>query len=143
MDSRDLFFITPLLYDEQLQCASFDVRLGTAAPKTTDSLDMDLLFDLYPKMRSHRCDSGRPRSFFDEARQTETVHLLEHLAVELVALSGAVRSKICGETGIPRTLDSEGQATYRLRFYGVNSLEEMDALLRQAASILGDLISSS
>ena len=136
MRSKSLFHITPLLYDKQLQCASFDLQLDLTVPATTHDLDLSPLFERYPKLRIHRCDSGHHRSFFDEARQTETAHLLEHIAVELLSLSGVPRDRAHGETGIPRLPCLKGgQATYRLRFYGADSLEQMDLLLRQAASI--------
>ena len=140
MCSKNLFHITPLLYDKQLQCASFDLQLNPVVPATTHDLDLSLLFERYPKLRIHRCDSGHHRSFFDEARQTETAHLLEHIAVELLALSGVPRDRAQGETGIPRTTCLEGQSTYRLRFYGTDSLEQMDKLLRQAVDIFEDLL---
>ena len=140
MHSENLFHITPLLYDEQLQCASFDLQLDPAVSATTHDLDLRPLFEHYPRLRSHRCDSGHHRSFFDEARQTETAHLLEHIAVELLALSGVPRDRARGETGIPRTTCAEGQPTYRLRFYGADSLEQMDKLLRQAVGIFVRLV---
>ena len=140
MYSKNLFHITPLLYDKQLQCASFDLQLDPAVPTTTHELNLNPLFERYPKLRSHRCDSGRHRSFFDEAHQTETAHLLEHIAVELLALSGVPRDRARGETGIPHTTCTEGQPTYRLRFYGADSLEQMDKLLRQAVCIFVRLV---
>ena len=140
MCSKNFFHITPLLYDKQLQCASFDLQLDPVVPATTHKLNLNLLFEQYPKLRIHRCDSGHHRSFFDEARQTETAHLLEHVAVELLALSGVPRDRVRGETGIPRATCLEGQATYRLRFYGADSLEQMDELLRQAVCIFVCLV---
>jgi len=100
-------------------------------------MDIHLLFAHYPDLRRHRCHSGKHRSFFDEARQTEVVHLLEHLAVELLAQSGVSRSEAAGETGIPRQGD---RTHYRLRFYGATSVEQMDILLKKAASILEELL---
>jgi len=98
---------------------------------------VDPLFEHYPNLRRHRCHCGKHRSFYDEARQTEVVHLLEHLAVELLAQSGIPRSKAAGQTGIPR----HGDATYyRLRFYGLVSLEQMDMLLHEASGILEKLL---
>jgi len=140
MHSENLFHITPLLYDEQLQCASFDLQLDPVVPATTHDLDLSPLFERYPKLRSHRCDSGHHRSFFDEARQTETAHLLEHITVELLALSGVPRDRARGETGIPRTTCTEEQPIYRLRFYGADSLEQMDKLFRQAVCIFVCLV---
>ena len=88
------------------------MRLGAMTPELTHELDIQKLFDAYPDLRKHRCESGRHRSFFDEARQTETAHLLEHVAVELLALSGVSRDKARGQTGIPQ---GEKRNFYRLR----------------------------
>jgi len=131
------FCITPLCFDQQLQCASFDVRLKGTTPKTTHGLDVQKLFDVYPDLRKHRCDSGRHRSFFDEARQTETVHLLEHLAVELLVLSGVPRSEARGQTGIPQ---GENQDFYRLRLYGAGSLGQANELLTDASLAIEKLL---
>ena len=116
-------------------CATFDLVLAADLPPTTHSLNLAALFEAYPDLRRHRCESGRHRSFETEAHQTETAHLLEHLAVELLVRSGVAREQARGETGIPR----DGSRAYRLRLYGGGSLEEMDALLREALSILSFL----
>jgi len=159
------FIIKPLHYDVQEQCASFNVRLRDGVPHTTESLSVGRLFEHYPDLRRHRCESGRHRSFEVEARQTETVHLLEHLAVELLALSGVPRDKAYGQTGIPRcsppvipdfirdlgarndiprqptqSCSQNADITYHLRFYGADSLEHMDVLLQCAAEIFEDLL---
>jgi len=132
-----VFRIIPRGFDVQNACASFDVQLNWNFPQTTHELEVDSLFERYPDLRRHRCHSGRHRSFYDEARQTETAHLLEHLAVELLVQSGVSRSKAAGKTGIPR---DNNRAYYRLNFYGTSSLEQMDVLLHQAADILEELI---
>ena len=111
------------------------MTLGPGIPETTHDLDLAVLFDAYPQLRRHRCESGHHRSFETEARQTETVHLLEHLAVELLAQSGVPRDRAHGTTGIPRDKSSP----YKLRFHGAASLEQMDALLQKAAQILQNL----
>ncbi|MCL2403361.1 MAG: hypothetical protein FWC86_03920 [Coriobacteriia bacterium] len=130
--------VVPLTYDEQLKCASFDVHLPPDIPKTSHNLNVDLLFKHYPGLHRHRCLCGKHRSFYDEARQTETAHLLEHLAVELLVLSGVARSVARGETGIPKSSESSlvENRGYRLRFYGADSLDCMEGILRQAAHIL-------
>jgi len=135
--SRSAFCINPLYFDEQLKCASFNVRLGVMTPELTHELDIQKLFDTYPGLRKHRCESGRHRSFFDEARQTETVHLLEHVAVELLAISGVSRDKARGQTGISQ---GEKRNFYRLRLYGADSLGQADVFLREAAIVLDDLL---
>ncbi|MCL2536797.1 MAG: hypothetical protein FWE51_00740 [Coriobacteriia bacterium] len=138
--SRSPFRITPLSYDQDLSCASFDVTLEPGTPVMTTGLDVGPLFEAYPGLRIHRCDSGRHRSFRTEARQTQTVHLLEHLAVEILVASGVERSTVRGQTGIPK---DDPRGTYRLRIYGGSSLEEMDALLHKAAKELNALILST
>jgi len=157
------FLIEPLGFDPRTQCASFNVQLADGVPHRTEELDVAKLFECYPDLRRHRCESGRHRSFVTEAAQTETAHLLEHLAVELLALSGVSRDVARGQTGIPRCLPatalvppvgapvtserSEGRrrqgsypVVYRLRFYGTDSLEEMGTLLHNAANIFEDLL---
>lgn len=44
-----------------------------------------------PGLVRHRCDNDASRSFVHEARDTETAHLLEHVTIELMALSGSPR----------------------------------------------------
>ena len=126
------FAITPRSYDAQTNCATFDVALSSGTPATTHTLDTQALLEQYPDLLRHRCDSGHHRSFATEMKQTETVHLLEHLAVELLVQSGVSRDRAHGKTGIPK----DGSPAYRLCLYGGSSLEEMDALLRKAATIL-------
>lgn len=64
-------------------------------------------------------------------------HLLEHVAVELLAQSGVPRDQARGQTGIPRGADSQAeQIIYRLHFYGASSLQCMEELLHQAARLM-------
>lgn len=45
-----------------------------------------------PGLARHTCRSDSPRGMVAELADTETPHLLEHLAVELMALAGSPRS---------------------------------------------------
>ena len=47
---------------------------------------------LLPGLGGHRCVNDDGRSFADELQDTELAHLLEHVALELMALSGSPRS---------------------------------------------------
>lgn len=47
---------------------------------------------LLPELARHRCDNEANKRFVDEMRDTETPHLLEHITVELMALSGSPRN---------------------------------------------------
>lgn len=53
----------------------------------------------YPELKRHRCDSGQPSSFPDEMKHTEVAHVIEHLAVEILALLLQTRRGIGGKTG--------------------------------------------
>ena len=147
--------VVPLLYDESLCCASFDLCLEKDFPATTHDLDVDPLFDRFPGLHKHRCDSGKHRSFYDEARQTESAHLLEHLGIELLAQEGIPRSRLRGETGIHRnfeqlysqntqkgTLEGVDTALFRIRIYGVGSFDQASEALEQAADLLKLLVKS-
>ena len=48
--------------------------------------------ELLPGLASHRCENGVHASFVSEMRDTETPHLLEHIAVELMVLAGSPRA---------------------------------------------------
>jgi hypothetical protein len=68
---------------------------------------------LLPGLRRHTCENGSAHGYFAELADTETPHLLEHVACELMALAGS-----------PRTLRAEtawdfsafGHWVYRVRF---------------------------
>ena len=47
--------------------------------------------ELLPGLASHKCENDTHASFVAEMRDTETPHLLEHIAVELMVLSGSPR----------------------------------------------------
>lgn len=63
---------------------------------------------LLPGLRGHRCDNGAGITFADEMADTEIAHLLEHVAVELMALSGS-----------PTTLAGRTQWDFRADGHGV------------------------
>lgn len=48
--------------------------------------------DLLPGLARHSCECGSSHGFVAELRDTETPHLLEHVAFELMALSGSPRT---------------------------------------------------
>lgn len=68
--------------------------------------------ELLPGLVRHTCESGTGHGIVAELAETETAHLLEHVAAECMALSGS-----------PRTLRAEtvwdfaadGQFVYRVR----------------------------
>lgn len=48
--------------------------------------------DLLPGFSRHTCENDDGKDFLREVADTETPHLLEHVATELMALSGSPRS---------------------------------------------------
>jgi hypothetical protein len=47
------------------------------------------VLSVLPGLRGHRCDNGSGATFADELADTELAHLLEHAALELMALAGS------------------------------------------------------
>ena len=67
---------------------------------------------LLPGLRRHRCDCGSAHGIRQELTDTETPHLLEHVALELMALSGSSRD-LRGETVWDFAAD--GRGVFRVR----------------------------
>ncbi|MCL2332577.1 MAG: hypothetical protein FWC54_03710 [Actinomycetia bacterium] len=101
------------------------------APTTTEGLDVRPLFEVLPGLRRHRCDNGRHRSFFDEARRTELAHLLEHVLIELLATRGQARARIRGATNL-----DEAPARYRVKVSGWTSSAQAGECIEKALLLL-------
>jgi hypothetical protein len=67
---------------------------------------------LLPGLARHTCENGSNHGILAELASTETPHLLEHVAVELMALSGSPRS-LRAET--VWNFATDGPDTYRVR----------------------------
>jgi len=67
---------------------------------------------LLPGLSRHTCENGSAHGHIAELADTETPHLLEHVACELMALSGSPRS-LRGETAWDFSADGVG--VYRVR----------------------------
>ncbi|MCL2881873.1 MAG: hypothetical protein FWF45_03140 [Coriobacteriia bacterium] len=104
------------------------------APTMTDELNVDVtsLFEALPGLRRHRCDNGRHRSFFDEARHTEVAHLLEHVLIELLATSGCPRCQIQGATNL-----DEAPRRYRIKVSGWVNVAQAEDCIEKALLLLG------
>jgi len=57
----------------------------------------DEILRMLPGLARHRCECGSARGIAAELADTETAHLIEHVALELLVLEGAPRS-LRGET---------------------------------------------
>ena len=78
---------------EAVVCVSDPSAMRTSAVSGLAEEAMRLL----PDLKRHRCECGSARGMVAELRDTETPHLLEHVALELMALSGSPRT-LRGET---------------------------------------------
>lgn len=70
---------------------------------------------ILPGLRRHSCDNDKGHDALREFADTETPHLLEHVAAELMALAGSSRS-LRGETVWNFGRDGVGVFHVRLRY---------------------------
>lgn len=70
---------------------------------------------LLPGLRGHRCDNGAGLTFAEELVDTEVAHLLEHVAVELMALSGSPDT-LAGRTAWDFREDARGVFHIRVEY---------------------------
>ncbi|MDF1542108.1 MAG: hypothetical protein RQ731_02725 [Anaerosomatales bacterium] len=120
---------------ERLSCV---VRVASDAPLRTSELPhvADSVLALLPGIVRHRCECGSAHGIVAELADTELPHLLEHIALELMALAGSPRS-LRGETAWDFSADGHG--VFRI------SLEYDDDLvalggLREASRIVDALV---
>lgn len=71
--------------------------------------------ELLPGLARHTCDNGSAHGIVAELADTETPHLLEHVAFELMALSGSPRT-LRGETAWDFSADGPGVFRVRLGY---------------------------
>jgi hypothetical protein len=82
-------------------------------------------FALLPGLRRHVCRNEAGRPFADELAETETAHLFEHVACELMALAGSPRS-LKGETRWD--FERDGRGTFRVCIEYEDDLVALGAL---------------
>lgn len=111
------------------------VRVYDSAHSRTSSVLglAERALELLPGLRRHTCENGSAHGIAAELADTETPHLLEHVAFELMALSGSPRT-LRGETAWDFSADGVG--VYRVRLAYDNDLVALGAL-RSAAEVVG------
>ena len=67
---------------------------------------------LLPGLVRHTCENGAGHGIAAELEATETAHLLEHVAVELMALAGSPRTLLAETTW---DFAADGRHVYRVR----------------------------
>jgi hypothetical protein len=86
-----------------------------------------------PGLRGHRCDNGAGLTFADELTDTELAHLIEHAALELMAMTGS-SPLLRGETSWDFGVDGRGVFLVRIECedapLAIGALESATALVR-------------
>jgi cyanophycin synthetase len=103
------------------------VRVPAGKPFRTSASPglVDRALGLLPGMARHTCDNGSAHGIVAELADTETPHLLEHVAFELMALSGSPRT-LRGETAWD--FSEDGRGVFRVRLGYDDDLVAMGAL---------------
>jgi hypothetical protein len=91
---------------------------------------------LLPGLARHHCDNDAGLTFAAEARDTEIAHLLEHVACELMALSGSRRT-LRGETAWD--FGRDGCGVFRVTLQYDDDLVALGAL-KTAAEVVSALV---
>lgn len=89
------------------------VRVADDAPLTTDQdlVGTTLIYNLMPQIIDHACMGAGAQTFKDAMPATELPHVLEHVAVELIARTGIAKDRVIAgrtmpaEDGDERTFD--------------------------------------
>jgi hypothetical protein len=114
------------------------VRVPPDMPLRTSSvpgLAVEIL-ELLPGVRRHRCECDSARGVVAELADTEIAHLLEHIALEMMALAGSPRS-LAGETRWDFAAD--GMRVFRVSIDYDDDLVALGAL-REAEKVVESLV---
>jgi len=99
--------------------AALDARIRVPDPSLgmTSALPglAERLESLLPGLARHSCENDRGRDFLQELRDTQIAHCVEHVAAELMALSGSPRT-LKGETRWDFARDGAGVYRVHLEF---------------------------
>ena len=103
------------------------VRIANGGPLTTDEdlVGTTHVYRLMPEICDHTCLGDAGTTFKDAMGATEVAHLLEHVAIELMA-----RTKLAGDVSCGRTWDVTGEP----RTYDVQLACPDDVLVASALS---------
>lgn len=113
------------------------VRVPPGVPSRTSAIPglAESVIRLLPGISHHRCQCGSSHGVLSELADTQIVHLLEHLALELMSLSGSPRSLGgCTEWDFAR----DGGGIYRVSIEYDHDLVALAAVC-EAASLLTTL----
>lgn len=109
------------------------VRVPVGGPARTSAVPAlaGRALTLLPGLARHTCENGSAHGVVAELADTETPHLLEHVAFELMALAGSPRT-LRGET--VWDFSADGRGVYRVRLGYDDDLVALGAL-REAVAV--------
>lgn len=90
-----------------------------------------------PGLVRHPCDSGHKRGIEAELADTETPHLLEHVALELLACEGHPRRDLRGRTSWDFARD--GRGVFCVTLSGASGAQ-CERALREAVPVVTELL---
>jgi len=113
------------------------LRLTEPTLRRTSALPgiADRLVEALPGIMRHRCESRRSRGMIAEIADTESAHLIEHIALELLVRDGFLRTSH-GRTEWDFRRD--GRFVYRV-FLGCEKTEAAVSALHEACALFAQL----
>jgi len=108
------------MLDARVRLLDASLARTSAVPDLADKLSA-----LLPGLARHSCENSEGLDFLRELRDTELPHCVEHVAAELMALSGSPRS-LRAQTSWDFSIDGPG--VYRIRLAFDDDLVAMAAL---------------
>lgn len=76
---------------------------------------VDAVVRTLPGLKGHRCHNNEGLGFAEEMRDTEVAHLIEHVALEIMALAGSPET-LRGDTAWDFARDGRGVFAVRLEY---------------------------
>lgn len=115
------------------------VRFDAAEPMRTSEVPglRDAVLGSLPGLRGHRCDNSLGKTFADELEGTEIAHLVEHAALEIMALAGSPDT-LRGRTSWDFAADGPG--VFHVRLDHDHDLVAIGSL-RCASELVASLVS--
>lgn len=93
----------------------------------------DAILEALPGLVRHPCECGSAHGIAAELGDTEMPHLIEHVALELLAVSGAPRRELYGHT--TWNFARDGAGVFHVSLHGAPP-EDCENALRQATALV-------
>lgn len=95
-----MFDVKKIVVDPEILTARIEVEPDVPLSTSDDLEGTTRVLNLLPQISEHVCVSPKGRTFGAELPETNVVHLLEHVTVELLMLTGRVGDTVVGRTDV-------------------------------------------